>query len=424
MVIGTKNDDATLILLTLDSSEDQMNIELIESFTTNSRDKQDIGHVTAICILTADKGDKRMGHSDPQILLGFSQGTILIYRIRASVYSYKASRIRVPVDLSEFTEFPGYPITQLSCARSYNSLLMNVALAQEKPQEIKYQYRQSYIKLVETRGDFTRRQRAIINPPQSIQSSAKILETKLIPSTTTLADSTLQLSIIFQNGEKSYDLNIWEVSPTKINQALTLAMDQQSCVNTMANSDTVKSLKLDSNGYLMHVPQKIADIILEENEDADTKQPVGTNSTAHSVMDDNSATVMDTYTVDSTTDIDDNKESVLSKNINESTEKMEQDQDTIHQNTRSEKSKDASGVANVGASTENSLVNQDISTKGEPEDAADINNSISKREGEDLTDFEIAMKRQKTIVVDDDDKENLVTFFDKSPTFVMKESDT
>ena len=316
------------------------------------------------------------------------------------------------------------PITQLSCARSYNSLLMNVALAQEKPQEIKYQYRQSYIKLVETRGDFTRRQRAIINPPQSIQSSAKILETKLIPSTTTLADSTLQLSIIFQNGEKSYDLNIWEVSPTKINQALTLAMDQQSCVNTMANSDTVKSLKLDSNGYLMHVPQKIADIILEENEDADTKQPVGTNSTAHSVMDDNSATVMDTYTVDSTTDIDDNKESVLSKNINESTEKMEQDQDTIHQNTRSEKSKDASGVANVGASTENSLVNQDISTKGEPEDAADINNSISKREGEDLTDFEIAMKRQKTIVVDDDDKENLVTFFDKSPTFVMKESDT
>lgn len=81
--------------------------KLVESFTTNSKDKQDIGHVTAICILTADKGDKRMGHSDPQILLGFSQGAILIYRIRASVYSYKASRIRVPVDLSEFTEFPG-----------------------------------------------------------------------------------------------------------------------------------------------------------------------------------------------------------------------------------------------------------------------------------------------------------------------------
>ncbi|KAL7330269.1 hypothetical protein PS15p_205235 [Mucor circinelloides] len=289
MVVGTKKDDATLVLLTLDSSEDVMQVELTETFKTIGKDKPDIGHITAICILTADKGDKRMGHSDPQILLGFSQGAILIYRIRAHVYSYKASRIRVPVDLSEFTEFPGYPITQLSCARSYNSLLMNVALAQEKPDEIKYQYRRSYIKVVETRGDFTRRQRAIINPPENIQSHAKILETKLIPSTTTVEDSTLQLSIIFQNGDKTYDLNIWEVSPTKINQALILAMDQQSCIDTMAKSDTVKSLKLDSSGYLNHVPQKIADIILEENEDDDMKHTTTTNSTNHSVADESTA---------------------------------------------------------------------------------------------------------------------------------------
>ncbi|KAG1074518.1 hypothetical protein G6F42_025704 [Rhizopus arrhizus] len=107
MVVGTKKDDATLVLLTLDSSEDVMQVELTETFKTIGKDKPDIGHITAICILTADKGDKRMGHSDPQILLGFSQGAILIYRIRAHVYSYKASRIRVPVDLSEFTEFPG-----------------------------------------------------------------------------------------------------------------------------------------------------------------------------------------------------------------------------------------------------------------------------------------------------------------------------
>lgn len=161
---------------------------------------------------------------------------------------------------------------------------MNVALAQEKPDEIRYQYRRSYIKVVETRGDFTRRQRAIINPPENIQSHAKILETKLIPSTTTLEDSTLQLSIIFQNGDKTYDLNIWEVSPTKINQALVLAMDQQSCIDTMAKSETVKSLKLDTNGYLNHVPQKIADIILEENEDDDTQHTAATGSTSHSVV--------------------------------------------------------------------------------------------------------------------------------------------
>lgn len=298
---------------------------------------------------------------------------------------------------------------------------MNVALAQEKPQEIKYQYRQSYIKLVETRGDFTRRQRAIINPPQSIQSSAKILETKLIPSTTTLADSTLQLSIIFQNGDKSYDLNIWEVSPTKINQALTLAMDQQSCVDTMANSDTVKSLKLDSNGYLMHVPQKIADIILEENEDDDTNQPADTNSTAHSVVNENSAIVMDTHTVDNTTNVDDDKEAVLSKDINKNTANMEQYQAITDHNIQSGNLEDVSDRADVSASTENALENQDTLMTDEIEDLSDINNSISKREGEHLADVEISVKRQKTIALNEDDEENSTTSFDKSSTFVTKE---
>lgn len=50
--------------------------------------------------------DTRMGHSDPQILLGYSLGSILIYRYRAKIYSYKAPRLRAPINLSEFTEFP------------------------------------------------------------------------------------------------------------------------------------------------------------------------------------------------------------------------------------------------------------------------------------------------------------------------------
>lgn len=64
-----------------------------------------LGSVTAIHILYSDEGDKRMGHSDPQIALGFSLGSILIYRFRANVYVSKASRFRPPVDLSEYTEF-------------------------------------------------------------------------------------------------------------------------------------------------------------------------------------------------------------------------------------------------------------------------------------------------------------------------------
>lgn len=47
-----------------------------------------------------------MGHSDPQILLGYSKGAVLIYRYRANIYARTANRIRAPIDLSEFTEFP------------------------------------------------------------------------------------------------------------------------------------------------------------------------------------------------------------------------------------------------------------------------------------------------------------------------------
>jgi hypothetical protein len=47
-----------------------------------------------------------MGHSDPQILLGYSKGAILIYRFRANIYVPTATRLRTPVILSEFAEFP------------------------------------------------------------------------------------------------------------------------------------------------------------------------------------------------------------------------------------------------------------------------------------------------------------------------------
>lgn len=302
---------------------------------------------------------------------------------------------------------------------------MNVALAQEKPDEIKYQYRRSYIKVVETRGDFTRRQRAIINPPENIQSHAKILETKLIPSTTTVEDSTLQLSIIFQNGDQTYDLNIWEVSPTKINQALILAMDQQSCIGTMATSDTVKSLKLDSNGYLNHVPQKIADIILEENQDEDTKHTSTTNSTNHSVIDENTAapsedsmvpvtentattTTTDQHTeetsaMDQDTTAPDTPVAVVDEiatetanmpdedevadtleNIIEDLDEIEQDQHTVDDTAEPEKP------------TQDKVVAEAVETTNNFE-------SNTKRKHEDLADEESNAKRQK---LPDDKKEN------------------
>lgn len=318
---------------------------------------------------------------------------------------------------------------------------MNVALAQEKPDEIKYQYRRSYIKVVETRGDFTRRQRAIINPPENIQLHAKILETKLIPSTTTVEDSTLQLSIIFQNGDKTYDLNIWEVSPTKINQALILAMDQQSCIDTMAKSDTVKSLKLDSSGYLNHVPQKIADIILEENEDDDMKHSAATNSTNHSVVgestaftdersettlqkaatiaentvatDENTASVAGNTTADAiinetseTSSVHDENEKAADtlENIIEDIEGIEQDQHTVDDSANVEgmtNVEDSDAVAEKHPATEHT---KDIETS-------------AKRENEDSADDEPNAKRPKI-------EENLTISLEETTLTTVNELET
>ncbi|KAI8331435.1 hypothetical protein EDC96DRAFT_33588 [Choanephora cucurbitarum] len=106
MVIGTKQNGTTLILLSLYGP--RIHVELTEPFKPDENNPKELGHVTAICILPPDKEDKRMGHSDLQILLGYSLGAILIYRVRVNVYSYKASRLRGPIDISDFVEFPGF----------------------------------------------------------------------------------------------------------------------------------------------------------------------------------------------------------------------------------------------------------------------------------------------------------------------------
>ncbi|RCI03531.1 hypothetical protein CU098_011224, partial [Rhizopus stolonifer] len=213
---------------------------LTEPFKPDESNTKELGYVTSICILPPDKEDKRMGHSDLQILLGHSLGSILIYRVRANVYSYKASRLRVPIDISDFVEYPGYPITQLSCARSYN---------------------------IETKGDSTTKQRKIINP--SLDSTATIIDTKLIPPTTTLYDEELQLSAVFQSKDTSFELNVWEVTSTGIHQMLSLTMGQKACIDSLMQQDTLESLDLGLESYLFNMPQKIADVMLKSNSDDD-----------------------------------------------------------------------------------------------------------------------------------------------------------
>lgn len=88
------------------------------------KNNQDLGHVTAIHILPPDKADRRMGHSDPQILLGYSKGGILIYRFRAKIYAMTATRLRAPVNLSEFAEFPNCKCYQVIILKRDNIILI------------------------------------------------------------------------------------------------------------------------------------------------------------------------------------------------------------------------------------------------------------------------------------------------------------
>ncbi|KAI7902226.1 uncharacterized protein BX663DRAFT_512191 [Cokeromyces recurvatus] len=272
MVIGTKDQGVKLILLSINELTNDVSSELIESFKTNTKDKKDLGYVTSVFILTVEKGDRRMGHSDPQILLGFSQGNILIYRIRSSVYSSsRSSRIRSPLDLSSFTEYPKYPITHLSCARSYNSLSMTVVFAQEKPKDDpKYQYARDYIKLVAAHGDSTLKQRKIINPPFDIENPIKIVGLSLIPPNGISTESKTYLSIILQNkNNDSYSLNVWKVESDSIHEAFTLTASCDECIEALVSKERTSrpSYTLDMNGFLQNMPSKITEIILEQNKD-------------------------------------------------------------------------------------------------------------------------------------------------------------
>lgn len=85
----------------------------MEKFPLKKADLVSLGYVSSICILPSDRSSKRMGRGDPQVLIGFSLGHLLKFRIRATIYSHKARRIRAPLDLSEFVEYPGCKVVDV-----------------------------------------------------------------------------------------------------------------------------------------------------------------------------------------------------------------------------------------------------------------------------------------------------------------------
>lgn len=209
-----------------------------------------------------------MGHHDPQILLGYSKGAIRIYRFRATVYSFKAPRVRSPIDLSEFTEFPGCkyiieykfiysiflcvdPITHLSCARTYNSLKFIVTFAQEKPEnDAKHKDAKSYVKLVEFNGNL-RQQLNLFHPPSS---TCSVVETQLMPH----YEDGVDLTIIYYN--KSYTVNVWYLdNKQQLSLKLEKTASEDACVEPL---EPAYNTHPDLKAYLLRHPDKIVEFIL------------------------------------------------------------------------------------------------------------------------------------------------------------------
>ncbi|ORE10008.1 hypothetical protein BCV72DRAFT_260454 [Rhizopus microsporus var. microsporus] len=244
LVIGIQNGSTVLILLHIDHS---LNISISFKYLENEDDN--IGHVTAIYILPQDAEDRRMGHHDPQILLGYSKGAIRIYRFRATVYSFKASRIRSPIDLSEFTEFPGYPITHLSCARTYTSLRFIAAFAQAKPDDdAKYENATSYVKIVEFNGP----QRQVIKHLSAPTPTALATEAQLMPH----HENGIDLTIVFYS-QPTYKISVWYLDDK---QQLTLTLereiDESACIQQLHQPTYAQ---VDMKEFLLRKAEKVVE---------------------------------------------------------------------------------------------------------------------------------------------------------------------
>ncbi|CAO3660495.1 unnamed protein product [Rhizopus stolonifer] len=246
LVLGMQDGSSILFLLNIDHLS-----SISVSFKYLNQEEGDgIGHVTSIYILPQDVDDKRMGHHDPQILLGYSKGAIRAYRFRATVYSFKASRIRSPIDLSEFTEFPGYPITHLSCARTYNSLKCIVSFAQEKPNDPKFENTKSYVKLIEFNGS-KKNMLKVFYPPIP---SASIVKVHLMSH----YEDDIDFTIVFYSSlTHAFTISVWYLNNKQImTHTLEKEITQSSCLERLEPTERTEP----DDHYFLRNPEKVIEL--------------------------------------------------------------------------------------------------------------------------------------------------------------------
>lgn len=141
---------------------------------------------------------------------------------------------------------------------------MTVVFSQEKPHDNeKYQYRNPYVKLVETHGDSTQIARKII---ASDDADSKIVEAKLLVSNliTQELDNMIQLSIVFECTQ-DFQLSLWHISSKKIHQQIDVTLEKNECMDLMSHG--TNSNMDDLNGFCKHTPQKLVQRLLEYKKD-------------------------------------------------------------------------------------------------------------------------------------------------------------
>lgn len=71
------------------------------------------GYTTAICIVPADGLPTSRYHKDPQIILGFSQGNILIYSLQPHINVPRSKKLQPLMNISKLVEFPGCKVSAM-----------------------------------------------------------------------------------------------------------------------------------------------------------------------------------------------------------------------------------------------------------------------------------------------------------------------
>ncbi|KAI8981812.1 hypothetical protein BDF20DRAFT_863367 [Mycotypha africana] len=202
-------------------------------------------------MLEANKEASRKSHSDPRILLGFTSGHLLMYRVRTQIYTYNAPRVRDPVDLTEFVEFKNQPIDHIACTRTSNSFKLFVIISQNDGSEIDnnatHDDKKPYVRLVEVYADNLKKDLGLVSPHAYGSATNQIVAIDFALVRKIFSTDRTHLFLLTENASH-YFLDILTVglndstSHSSLRQVSRLPIPKETCYEMV-----FKTLKQDNN---------------------------------------------------------------------------------------------------------------------------------------------------------------------------------